>query len=255
MEHTNTLVIGGGPAGIAVGASLRRRGVDVVVLEKSETVAPAWRHHYDRLSLHTNKGASGLPGRPMPSSYPRYPSRDQVASYMIDYADKEGIDIRTGVEVIGASRGPAGWMVTTSGEEFSSENLVVATGLSHTPFVPTVNGSDDYRGTVLHSSDYRNGEPWRAKSVLVVGFGNSAGEIALDLVEHGAKTEISVRSPSVVVPRDIVGIPILTIARWLSILPPRVADTLSKPLLRLLIGDVKAWDPDGGLGSVSWKGP
>jgi cation diffusion facilitator CzcD-associated flavoprotein CzcO len=72
----------------------------------------------------------------------------------------------------------------------------------------------------------------------VVGFGNSSGEIALDLTEHGARPRLSVRSKSVVVPRDIFGIPIQTIARWLSIFPPRVADTLSKPLLAVLVGDI-----------------
>ena len=76
------------------------------------------------------------------------------------------------------------------------------------------------------------------KDVLVVGFGNSSGEIALDLMEHGARPVLSVRSKSVVVPRDIFGIPIQTVARWLSIFPPKVADALSKPLLAILVGDI-----------------
>ena len=242
MKETNTLVIGGGPAGIAVAASLRRRGVGSLVLEKGPTIAPAWHNHYDRLHLHTNKAVSGLPGRPMPASYPKYPSRDDVAAYMANYADQEGIKVHLNSEVVEASSNGRGWLVATAdGQEYAGDNLVVATGLSHTPFVPTHPGQETFAGEMLHTSEYRNGEPFRGKRVLVVGFGNSAGEIAVDLADHGAQPSISVRSPSVVVPRDILGVPILAISRWLSFLPPRVADFLSKPLLWLLVGDISKY--------------
>lgn len=251
MESAKAVVVGAGPAGIAVAFCLRRKGVPVVVVEKDDKVAPAWHRHYERLHLHTNKAASGLPGQPMPSDYPRYPSRDQVAEYLTGYAQTADLDVRFDTEVtrVGCSNGS--WTVETAGGQvFASENVVVATGLSHTPRLPEYAGQSDFRGDVVHSADYRNGEPYRGKRALVVGFGNSAGEIALDLIEHGARVSLSVRSPSVVVPRDIFGIPILTVARWLSVFPPKVADALSKPILRLLVGDVSkvgipaaAWGP------------
>lgn len=238
MASFDAVVVGGGPAGLAVAACLQRAGATAVVLERGDTVAPAWHRHYERLHLHTNKSASGLPHRPMPAGYPRYPSRDQVAEYLTQYAAAEDIDVRLGTEVNGIARNGDGWLATTPGETFTAPNVVVATGLSNTPWMPGVPGMEGYRGEILHTAAYRNGESYRGRRVLVVGFGNSAGEIALDLAEHGATPHISVRSKSVVVPRDIAGIPILTIARALSVLPPKVADVLSRPLLRVLVGDV-----------------
>lgn len=110
MVTVNTVIVGGGPAGIAVAAGLGRRDVESIVLEKGGTVAPAWHRHYERLHLHTNKQASGLPGRPMPSHYPKYPSRDEVASYMESYARHEDVDVRFHTEVVSCRReGDVGW--------------------------------------------------------------------------------------------------------------------------------------------------
>ncbi len=249
MESVPVVIIGGGPAGLASSATLRRRGVDSIVLERGDTVAPAWHRHYERLHLHTQKGASGLPGQPMPKSYPQFPSRDQVADYLADYADRQQVDVRLGTEVEAARHEEDGWVTaTTDGRRFHSEHVIVATGLSHTPRIPEWPGMDDFDGEIVHSNEYRNGAPWAGRAGLVVGFGNSAGEIALDLAEHGVRSNISVRHRSVVVPRAILGIPILTIARWLSIFPPKVADFLSKPLLALLVGDISKV----GLPAAEW---
>jgi cation diffusion facilitator CzcD-associated flavoprotein CzcO len=233
------VIVGSGPAGIATAAGLKRRGLDPIVLERGGTVAPAWRNHYDRLHLHTNKGASDLPGRPMPDAYPKYPSRDQVSDYLEDYAAAEEIQVRLNTEAAKCRRIGGLWeTATTTGENIESTNLVMATGLNQIPNMPRYPKQELYEGEIIHSADYRNGRPYVDKFVLVVGFGNSAGEIALDLMEHGAQVFISVRSPSVVVPRDIIGITALTIARWLSVFPPKVGDWLSKPILGMTVGDL-----------------
>lgn len=247
------MIVGGGPAGIATAASLLRRGTDPIVLEKGKTIAPAWRHHYDRLHLHTNKEISGLPKRPMPGDYPKYPSRDQVFSYLEGYVRDEGVPLQLDTEVISCGRDGSGWRVSTAdGVVYQCPNVVVATGLSHVPRIPGYPMQEDYQGEILHSADYRNGAPYTSRHVLVVGFGNSAGEIALDLLEHRAQPSISVRSPSVVVPRDIAGVPILRLARWMSVFPPRLADWLSKPLLLATVGDVsRAGIPKAGWGPLT----
>ena len=233
------MIVGGGPAGIATAAGLKRRGLDPIVLERGGTVAPVWRSHYDRLHLHTNKGASHLPGRPMPPRYPKYPSRDQVAEYFEEYTAAEDVHVRLNTDVVSCHRTDGFWAtVTTKGETIESLNLVIATGLDQIPNMPRYPKQELYEGTILHSAEYRNGRPYAERYVLVVGFGNSGGEIALDLTEHGAHAFMSVRGPSVVVPRDIAGIPALTISRWLSVFPPKVGDWLSKPLLRITIGDI-----------------
>jgi len=239
LERVNTVIVGGGPAGIATAAGLERRGLDAIVLERGGAVALAWRNHYDCLHLHTNKGASGLPGRPMPADYPKYPSRDQVVDYLEEYAVSEGVQVRLNTEVANCHRTSDLWeTVTTTGEITESVNVVIATGLSQIPHMPRYPKQDLYEGEIVHSADYRNGRPYVDQYVLVVGFGNSGGEIALDLMGHGAHVFISVRNPAVVVPRDVAGIPVLTIASWLSVFPPKVGDWLSKPLLRIMVGDL-----------------
>lgn len=239
METVNTVVVGSGPAGLAVARCLGDRGVETVVLEAGDTVAPAWHNHYERLHLHTHKSGSGLPGQSMPATYPKYPSRDQFADYLAAYADEAGIDVRLSNEVSRVTHSNGSWLVETSdGATLETGSVVVATGLNHVPTVPEYEGQETFEGEIVHSASYRNGEPYRGKRVLVVGFGNSAGEIALDLMEHGATVCISVRSPSVVVPREIMGIPITTVARFLSLFPPKIADGVSKAILGLLVGDV-----------------
>lgn len=106
------------------------------------------------------------------------------------------------------------------------------------PVRPSWPGLESYAGAVLHSSEYRNGEPWRGGAVLVVGFGNSACEQAIDLVEHGVAAHLSVRSEVNVLPRDLFGIPVLQMGIAMRALPTGVADALAAPLVRLTIGDI-----------------
>ncbi len=117
--------------------------------------------------------------------------------------------------------------------------VVVATGLADYPFTPTWPGMDGFGGAILHSSAYRNPSPFAGKRVLVVGFGNSGGEIALDLAEAGVDVTLSVRGPINVVPRDLLGLPILIWSIALSRLPARVVDAITAPVLRLAVGSIE----------------
>ncbi len=233
-----TVVIGAGAAGLAVGACLRRAGLAVTILERTGLVGTAWRNHYDRLHLHTDRRNSGLPYLPMPRSYPRYPSRDQVIAYLEAYADHFGLAPRFGVEARRLDRTADGWSVETGGEPIRTPRVVLATGYTQIPVRPSWPGLASFTGACLHSSEYRSGAPYAGARALVVGFGNSGGEIALDLLEHDAEVSICVRSPVNVVPKELFGIPILTISIALSRFPPRVADALTAPLGRLLYSDL-----------------
>jgi cation diffusion facilitator CzcD-associated flavoprotein CzcO len=108
-----TVVIGAGPAGLACAATLQAIGGSSIVLERENETAPAWQRHYDRLHLHTPKRHSGLPGLPMPKEYSDYPSRDQVISYLKDYAAHHKIRPRLGVSVLKVVRRDK-WVVETS---------------------------------------------------------------------------------------------------------------------------------------------
>ncbi|MGH7295182.1 MAG: flavin-containing monooxygenase, partial [Polyangiaceae bacterium] len=238
IERVNTVVVGASAAGLSTACCLSRAGVDHVILEKDLQVATAWRRHYDRLHLHTTKALSTLPHHPWRADVAAYPPRLEVVRYLEDYAD--GLDPRPrfGREVRRIGRAGDEWRTETAGETFLSKNVVVATGYTRVPHVPRWPGEGDYAGERMHSSQYRNGDAWKGERVLVVGFGNSACEIAIDLDERGARPTMAVRGGVNVVPRDILGIPILGIGITMSILPPAIADALAWPLVRATIGDV-----------------
>ena len=236
---TPTLVIGASAAGLAAAAQLRQRGLDFEIIEAEPVVAAAWRRHYDRLHLHTPKAFSALPGLPMPKAWPRYPSRDQVVEYLELYRRRFSLEPHFGERVQRVERTGGRWETTTGKGVWHSDNVIVATGRTRVPVRPAWPGMDEFGGDVLHSSEFRNGEPWKGKPVLVVGFGNSACEQALDLVERGAQAHLAVRSPVNVLPRDILGVlPVLPLGIVMRHLPPRVADALAAPMVKMTIGDV-----------------
>ena len=181
-EEVDCLIIGASAAGLATAASLRATGARFEILEATDAVGSAWRHHYDRLHLHTPKSASALPGLRMPSQWPRYPTRDQVVEYLERYRAHHRLQPQFGQRVTRLESIDGSWLATTDSREWAARTVVVATGANSRPVRPTWPGLDDFGGTVLHSSEYRNGAPWTGRPVLVVGFGNSGCEQAIDLL-------------------------------------------------------------------------
>ena len=238
MDDGDAIIVGAGPAGLAVAAALRRKNVAFEILERNDTVGSSWRHHYDRLRLHTPKAHSALPFRPFPRDFPRYPSRDQVVEYLDDYARALELRPTFGVEVRCARTADGRWEVRTNRGTRRARHLVIATGFNRLPHRPSWPGLDDFAGPVLHSADYRNGQRFRSQRVLVVGFGNSGAEIALDLSECGAEAVIAIRGAVNVVPREILHVPITYLALASRRLPPRIADRLNALTIRLAIGNL-----------------
>ena len=239
---TPTLVIGAGPTGLAIAAALARRGLTYAHIDQATDIGHSWRHHYERLHLHTARKHSHLPGLPMPAGWPVFPSRAQVVTYLEAYAAHFGLAPELGVKVVRAAYQGGAWDVDTEpGPGFRAERLVVATGYNAVPKRVSWPGLDTFRGEVRHASEYLSGAMWSGKSVLVVGSGNSGAEIAIDLWEHGAKPSMSIRGPVHVVPRALFGMPTQHMSIALSHLPARVADRLSLPLTKRLIGDLSAY--------------
>ena len=239
--ESHTVIVGAGPAGLAVGACLQRAGRPALILEQSGEVGSSWRRHYDRLHLHTDKAHSALPLLRFPEAAPRYPSRLQVIQYLEDYARQMGLQPRFGQQVIGVSRTGDAWHIRTPDAVYAAQHVVIATGYNRAPHWPEWPGQSTFRGPILHSSQYRNGTPFRNQKVLVVGFGNSGGEIAIDLCESGAQPSLAVRSPVNIIPRELFGIPVLTIAMLQRRLPPGLADALNAPLLAVTFGDLRGY--------------
>ncbi|HRQ40748.1 MAG TPA: NAD(P)/FAD-dependent oxidoreductase [Chloroflexota bacterium] len=237
--QTNTVIIGASAAGLAVAACLQEQKVPFILLEKSSQVGAAWRSHYDRLHLHTDRAHSQLPYLPMPKSFAKYPARADVVTYLEEYARHFRLEPRFGQEVQQIRPSDGRWQVETQDTQYQAQNVVIATGYTRVPHIPTWPGQDLFPGSIIHSSAYKNGKPYAGQRVLVVGFGNSAGEIAIDLVEHGAaEVGMAVRHPVNVIPRDYLGIPILSIGIVMDKIPAKVADVLAIPMLKTSIGDL-----------------
>jgi len=238
MKQTNTLVIGASISGLALAASLQKQGIEYIIIEKeSQAVAP-WRNHYDRLHLHTNKRVSNLPYKKFDNTIPQYPTRQQVVDYLEDYQKEFKIDPVFNSEARSVKRGDGYWLTETNNETFRSKYVIMATGPFGEPKPVNFKGMETFPGKLIHSYAYKTGKSFKGQKVLVVGFGNSACEISIDLYEQGALPSMSVRSPVNVIPRDILGIPILEISQLMSRMPPRIADMVNAPLMRLLFGDI-----------------
>ena len=235
----DAIIVGAGPAGLACAAAMRQRGLRALILEKADALAPVWRRHYDRLHLHTDRSHSGLPGLAMPRSYPRYPSRAQVVAYLESYAAHFDLRPRFGRAVHTIRREGSAWHADAKQERCTAPVVVIATGWADFPYRPSWPGAADYQGELIHSTAYRNPSAYAGKRVLVVGFGNSGGEIALDLAEAGVDVTLAVRGPVQILPRELLGLPILTWAIAQAPLPARLADFINAPAIRLAVGSLK----------------
>ena len=237
-RQTNTLIIGASVSGLASAAALKHYNIDFLLLEKNDQAYSPWRTHYDRLHLHTSKAFSHLPYKKFNKDIPRYPSRQQLLDYLDDYQQTFGIEPVLNTRATSVKRQDDHWLTTTNNGIFRSKNLIMATGAFNEPKPIHFKGLETFPGKVLHSSAYKTGADFRGQRVLVVGIGNSGCEIAIDLHEQGASPALAVRSAVNVVPRDIFGLPIVEVSAILSILPPRIADTIIAPVLRLVVGDL-----------------
>ena len=246
------VVIGAGPAGVASALALNDAGVPPLVVDQAEQVASSWRGRYDRLRLNTWRRYSQLPGRPYPKGTPTFPSRDQVVEYVDRHAHEDGIELRLGTRVERLDRDHGGWTVRTSAGDIRAPQVVVATGFENEPLVPDWPGRETFGGELLHARDYRNPEPFRDRSVLVVGPGCTGMEIAQDLAENGArKVWLAVRTPPSIVLRQGPGpVPgdVVAVALWHA--PEGFANAFARFGRRMDFGDLSEYGlpvPDEGL--------
>ena len=237
---TDILVVGAGPAGLAVAATLQAKGHRPLVIDKASQVGASWRDHYERLHLHTVKSLSALPGLPFPAAAPRYVPRQGVVDYLVAYAAHAGIEPCFGEQATAIVRADDGaWRTTTrSGRVVRSRTVVVTTGANNVPVAARIDGEEAFAGTIAHSRDYRNAAPFAGHRVLVVGFGNTGAEIALDLAEHGVAVALSVRSPVNIVLRDVLGRPTQKTSILLGRLPNALGDALARLFRDLSVGDI-----------------
>jgi putative flavoprotein involved in K+ transport len=241
VEHYEIVVVGAGSAGLATAALLQEHGLRPLVLEAGREPGAAWRERYDRLHLHTPRLLSGLPGLRIPRKYGRWVSRDDLITYLRDYAAVHDLDVRANSRAERIDSDGDRWRVDTSGGPLTADAVVVATGYNGKPFVPDWPGRDEFPGELVHSSQYRNPRPYVGKDVLVVGAGNSGAEIAHDVIDGGAaRSRLSVRTPPQIVRRATLGVPAQLLGMAIRKMPPSWVDPFTKAQRKVAIPDLTA---------------
>ena len=193
--RVQTVVIGGGQAGLSVGYHLRTSGLPFLILESHGRIGDSWRERWDTLRLFTPARFDGLDGMPFPAAPDAFPTKDEMAAYLEVYASRFELPVRTGVKVERLSRRGDRFLVEAlGGERFEAENVVVAMATYQRPRLPACAADLDPGVLQLHSSAYRNLAQLRPGGVLVVGAGNSGAELALECARGGHPTWLSGRN-------------------------------------------------------------
>ncbi|KAL9318242.1 hypothetical protein ACSQ67_014759 [Phaseolus vulgaris] len=244
------VIVGAGPSGLATAACLKEQGVPFMVLERAECIASLWQKRtYDRLKLHLPKHFCQLPNFPFPQHFPQYPSKNQFIDYLQSYARHFDINPRFNQCVQSARYDEISglWRVKTVATCGSVKNefeyicrwLVVATGENAECVMPDIEGFGEFKGDVIHACEYKCGERFKGKKVLVVGCGNSGMELSLDLSNHNASPSIVVRSSVHVLPREVFGKSTFELATlMLQWLPLWVVDKILLVLAWLVLGNI-----------------
>lgn len=232
------VVVGAGPAGLAVAAALGRGGVPYEVIEQADSIGSAWRARYDSLTLHTARWLSGLPGAAIPRVTGPWVRRDDFVAYLEDYANRFHVVPSLRVRLLRVDRERGGWRLETSRGTQHAGQVVLATGYSASPYVPDWPGRESFTGRLLHSVEYREPSGYRGLRVLVVGAGNSAAEIAVELSAVADEVLLAVRTPPNIVPRDTFGIPSQLLGVVLRGVPEPVMNRVTTALRRLTVPDL-----------------
>jgi thioredoxin reductase len=206
-EHDPTvLVIGGGQSGLSIAARLKQLNVDTLIVDREKRIGDNWRKRYHALTLHNQVQVNHLPYMLFPPNWPTYIPKDKLANWLEAYVESMELNYWTATEFEGGSydEQQQRWTVTLRRADGSQRTMhprhvVLATGVSGIPSVPEIAGLKQFSGTVMHSSQYDDGENWKGKRAIVIGTGNSGHDIAQDLHSSGAEVTLFQRSSTLVV--------------------------------------------------------
>lgn len=204
-EIYDVIVIGAGQAGLAAGYHLKRNGLHYVILEANAEPTGSWPKYYENLSLFSPANYSSLPGMPFPIKGDIYPTRDEVISYLKIYAKHYNFPIQFNVRIDRVKKNELFYVHTTDGQLYRSQNIICATGSFNQPFIPELEGRNDFKGRIIHSSEYRNPDSYHNQRVIVVGRGNSAVQIGAEISEVASYTSLAVLHPVQLVPQRFLG--------------------------------------------------
>jgi cation diffusion facilitator CzcD-associated flavoprotein CzcO len=199
------VVIGGGHSGLSIAARLKQLQVDTLIVDRELRIGDNWRNRYHALTLHNQVQVNHLPYMPFPPNWPTYIPKDKLANWLEAYVESMELNFWTGTEFAGGTYDDEQerWTVTLrradgSMREMHPRHVVMATGVSGIPNLPDIPGLKNFAGTILHSSQYTDGEDWKGKDALVIGTGNSGHDIAQDLHSSGAHVTLVQRSSTLI---------------------------------------------------------
>jgi len=200
------LIVGAGHAGLSIAACLGLLDVDALVVDREARVGDNWRLRYHGLKLHNQVHSNHMPYLPFPPTWPAYLSKDRMANWLETYVECMDINVWTQTGFQGATFDAASrrWLARLrladgSVRELRPRHIVMATSVSGTPNIPDIPALKRFGGSVVHSSGFTDGAPWRDRDVLVLGTGTSAHDVAQDLHGNGARVTMVQRSPTLVI--------------------------------------------------------
>lgn len=238
-------IVGGGPAGLAMGDALAKRGVDFEIIEQMDDFGGLWNRDwplspiYDSAHFISSRTMSHFDGYPMPDDWPDYPRHDQILAYVRAYARDRGLydRARFNAEVAEADPSDDGWTLTfADGGVARYRWLICANGATWDARMPDIPGEFD--GVVRHARDYDGGDELAGRRVLVVGAGNSGADIACDAAQRAAHAGISLRRGYWFIPKYIAGLPTDVYAAKQPNVPIWLTQFVMKRRLRAITGDL-----------------
>ncbi len=194
IEQVETIIVGGGQAGLAVGYHLTQMGRSFLILDANWRTGDSWRKRWNSLRLFTPAYLNALPGLAFPGPQDRCSTKDEMADYLEAYAARFDLPVRRGIRVDAITRNADRLVITANDHRFEAGNVVLATGGYRAAHVPDFADELDAGIMQLHSSEYRTPSQLRDGDVLVVGAANSGAEIALE-ASTSHRTWLSGRHP------------------------------------------------------------
>jgi len=242
QDSFDAVVVGAGPAGLAVARELdHQHGIKALVLDRAAAPAISWRTRYDNFRLNTTGFLSHLPGQRIPLNAGRWPTKEDMVRYFDHYVQRQNIELLLGCKVRRVDRADGFWQLDTSSGQIRTPAIVLATGNYSAPTIPPWPGLKRFNGEIVHSGDFTNAWAYRGRDVLVVGAGNSAADITVQLADDGARRIwLAVRTPPHLVRRAIGPFPSDIFLELFSRVPARMIDPLIGRMNRLMLGDLSA---------------